>query len=631
MGLATSLREGSPAQLTATSGPQARTVDRSGNPLAGRAAPVLAATAARGGPALLAATAGVVCWAAGWRGTDWAAQIYRAGLVAQHGLVIWDPGWYGGTFPLNYSLVFPVAAAWLGLWPLAVLCCALAAFGFDRLASAELARRPAASWYFAASTAIPLAIGQLPTLMGEALALSGLACMAGGRAGPGRSGGLSTGAVLRGGRPAVGIVLGLLAGLCTPVAGSFLALALVAWGVAHLARPPRREARRQGWWRLALGAMVFAGSAALPLLFPGPGYFPFELSEAVVVVAICALLAGPWLGAHLAVRAGAVLYGVVTIVLFAVPTPMGDNDGRLAGYIGVPLVLCYLPRAARRWRVAWPGGGTVAKTTGAVATAAAVVAAALALWAWAPIVEALGGPADGASSVATFYQPLIKELHALTRGAPARVEVPPTAHHWESAYVAPAFPLARGWERQLDMAYAAIFYRPGPLRPGTYRAWLLSNGVSFVALPRAPLDYAASAEGALLRAGRVPGLLRVWHNPVWELWKVQGSTGLASAPGEVTSAGPGRVAVRLSRPGTSTLKWRWSRYWSIEGARPDQVCLTPAPGGWTEVVATTAGRWQLGISVVGADHGECRASAAVPGRAAGSGLPSNDERPMSDG
>ena len=36
--------------------------------------------------------------------------------------------------------------------------------------------------------------------------------------------------------------------------------------------------------------------------------------------------------------------------------------------------------------------------------------------------------------------------------------MPPTANHWESAYLAPSFELARGWLRQLDTTRDDIFY-----------------------------------------------------------------------------------------------------------------------------------------------------------------------------
>ena len=45
-----------------------------------------------------------------------------------------------------------------------------------------------------------------------------------------------------------------------------------------------------------------------------------------------------------------------------------------------------------------------------------------------------------------------------TAAARVRVEVPPTANHWESAYLATQFELARGWLRQLDTTRDDIFY-----------------------------------------------------------------------------------------------------------------------------------------------------------------------------
>ena len=39
-----------------------------------------------GGPALLAVAACIFCYVVGWRGTDWAAQIYRVGQVVRYGI-----------------------------------------------------------------------------------------------------------------------------------------------------------------------------------------------------------------------------------------------------------------------------------------------------------------------------------------------------------------------------------------------------------------------------------------------------------------------------------------------------------------------------------------------------------------
>jgi hypothetical protein len=573
---------------------------------------------------LVALCGWALCSLGRWRGTDWSAQVYRVNQVSHWGFTIWDPGWYGGTYPLNYSLVYPLAASFLGLWLVAGLSVAVAAFCFDRLAIREFRKRPAGSWYFAASTVIEVAIGQLPTLAAEALALASVLCLAH-FCRPGRPPQTGPGPHGRPGRvtPALqltgGLALGVLAALTSPVVGAFLALALVAWGVADIGRVAPRTAAVE----LLAGALVFVSAAALPLVFPGPGYFPFGLGDLVVILLICALLAGPPLRAARPVRVAAVLYGVVSIGLFAVPTQMGDNDARFAAYIGVPLVICYTARfvneSATRRSLTGAGlpdpdrlrapdrlGTTVA------ASVSAAVALFLVVWHWTPIVEAFDGAANGASSTAAYYQPLIDELDRLSGGQPVRLEIPPTVHHWESAYVAPRFPLARGWERQLDVAYDGLFYRSGSLPAASYRSWLLSNGVSYVALPDAPLDYAATAEAALLRSGAVKGLQPVWRTAQWEMWRVQGGPGLATGPARIRSLTPRSVGVQVAAPGRSVLRLRWSPYWSIAPSAAARACVSRGPGGWTELTSAGPGQLQLTLSVVHADHGHCAVASGVP-------------------
>ncbi len=308
-------------------------------------------------------------------------------------------------------------------------------------------------------------------------------------------------------------------------------------------------------------------------------------------------------------RVAALLYAGASVALFVVPTPMGDNDARLGAYIGVPLVLCYLPRLTWRRR-GRTGAGSPAPVTSsrrvALRAVSVIVPICLIGWHWGGIVETLSGQANGASSGPAFYEPLVHELDVLSKGKPVRVEVPPTEHHGESAYIAPAFSLARGWERQLDIAYNGLFYQKGALTPASYRSWLLSNGVSYVALPNAPLDYAGTAEAALLRSGSVAGLQTVWHNANWHLWRALGSQGLASGPASVVALSPKAVVVRFSAPGTSVVKIRWSPSWSLASAIGAGACLIAAPGGWTELRAAHAGRFRLVVSVFGADHGNCK-------------------------
>jgi hypothetical protein len=559
---------------------------------------------------LLALLACGVCRLGGWRGTDWAAQVYRSGQASHWALAIWDPGWYGGTYPLNYSLVYPPVAGYLGLWLVAALSAAGAAFCFDRLACRHFGGRPAGSWYFALSTVIEVAIGQLPTLAGEALALGSVLCLVrysdgrvGNRAdgGIGRPGGGAKGPA-RGFLPA-GLALGPLAGLSSPVVGAFLSMALVAWALADLGRVPARQLGTE----LVAVAFVFAFTAALPLVFPGPGYFPFGFGDLVVTLAICGLLACPLVVSSRPVRLAAALYAVVSIAVFVLRTPVGDNDTRLAAYVGVPLAVCYLPEAARR--LALGPGGRLGRWAAAVLPAA--MAASLVTWHWSPALGALDAAANGPSSNTAYYKPLIDELALLSRHGPVRVEIPPTAHHWEAAYVAPKFALARGWERQLDIAYDPLFYQAGPLTPAEYRTWLLANGVSFVALANAPLDYAATAEATLLRSGDVKGLRPIWHTASWQLWRVLGSQGLATAPATIVGLSPRSVDVRYSRPGLSTLRLRWSPFWSLEGPGARHACLRQAPGGWTQLGSSVAGQLRVTMSVLSANHGNCAARGGV--------------------
>ena len=98
--------------------------------------------------------------------------------------------------------------------------------------------------------------------------------------------------------------------------------------------------------------------------------------------------------------------------------------------------------------------------------------------------------------------------------------MPLTAAHWEAAELAghDGVSLARGWERQLDTRYAALFYRPG-LTASAYGAWLEENHVAYVALPDTSLDYAGRAEGALVAHG-LPYLREVWRSRHWRLFEV---------------------------------------------------------------------------------------------------------------
>jgi hypothetical protein len=208
------------------------------------------------------------------------------------------------------------------------------------------------------------------------------------------------------------------------------------------------------------------------------------------------------------------------------------------------------------------------------------------------------------SAQRSYFTPLLSALARASAGGPAgRVEVVPTEFHWEAADVAPVVPLARGWERQLDEADNPLFYgAAADLNAASYRAWLVDNGVRFVALADAPLDFSGIAEGRLVAAG-VPGLQLVWRSAHWRLYLVNGSSGIVAQPAHLVTAQGGRVVVSTPRPGPVLVRVRYSRNWELASG---QGCIAPAPappgvpggGTWVEVVTPAAEQFSLRVSLL---------------------------------
>jgi hypothetical protein len=148
-----------------------------------------------------------------------------------------------------------------------------------------------------------------------------------------------------------------------------------------------------------------------------------------------------------------------------------------------------------------------------------------------------------------------------------RIEVPPTANHWESAYLAPGFELARGWLRQLDTTRDDVFYDHGELNDATYSAWLRDNAISYVALPNAPLDYSSAAERRLILTAP-PYLKLRWSSRHWRIYAVRDPKPLVAPMGssaaEVMWVGRQGFALDVHRPGEFLVRVNFTPYWSIE-------------------------------------------------------------------
>lgn len=541
------------------------------------------------GPAVLTLVLATTVLVLGWAGVDQAAQTYRTLQFQLHGLMLWDSGWYAGNFPLGYSVLFPVVAGTFGTKVVAVASAVIATWSFDRFVRTYLGARPLGTWYFAVSTLLPVTIGQWPFLAGEAAGLLALV-------------------FLQKGRRPLALLLGVLAALFSPLAAAFLAMGCLAWAVYSRRRP----------WLIATAATTLVVVLVLGVLFPGTGPFPFPWTGLVPTELLCLCALTPLVQTTPAVRLGALLYAAASLFSFLVPNPLGGNAPRLAASIGVPLLACFLTAPgpalsqlshsavvqeliARGRRVVLPGRWRYL---------AVVVVIPFAVWQWAPSDGIVTSPAAAPYTQASFYNPLIHEL-SVVAPAPVRVEIPPTLDHWESAFVAPHISLARGWERQLDIADNPLFYTPGALSgtlsPRAYSDWLDAEGISYVALPNAPLDYAAKAEGALLESGKVPGLRPVWSTSSWTLWRVQGSPGLATGPATLTSLEPDHLTLAASNTGLVTVRVRYTKFWAVTTG---DACVRPAASGpavassgtplyqWTSVLVMAPGAIQLSASVI---------------------------------
>jgi hypothetical protein len=489
---------------------------------------------------------------------DLAAAAYRSELFARSGFTLWDNSWYGGHHLPGYSVLAPALGSWIGVQLLAALSMVAATALFERLIDGlfEASAVRVASLWLAVGASVALLANRVPFDLGLALAL---ACLLTAR---------------RSLWPAA-VALALLSSLASPVAGAFLALALLAWALAGTAR--------DAVWPLALAGVALLAVALLQIAFPEGGAQPFVASAFWPALAGVLVIAGllererrlggsRWTPARRVLLIGALLYALALALAYALPSAVGGNVDRLGALFAGPAAACALLPARR----------------------ALLLALAPFLLYWqvnAPVADfaaAVSEPAEHAS----YYAPLLTELQRLGVGygrAPARVEVVPTRNHGEARFVAAHVAIARGWERQLDVQRDGLFYgAPRSLSAARYHAWLARQAISYVALPDAALDYSAAFEARLLRgAARPPYLREVWRSAHWRLFAVVGAAPLAQAPATLTSLGTDSFTLRAPSAGDYLVRVRFTPYWALSGS--SHGCVARAPGDWTELRARRPG------------------------------------------
>ncbi len=512
---------------------------------------------------------------------DLAAADYRAWLFGHAGFAIWDNGWYGGHHLPGYSVLFPPLGWWLGTRLAGALAVVAAALLFERLASTRYGERArVGALWFAAGAATTLLSGRLTFALGLVFALGALVALqrgsdvaaggscrresvpagsvafAGGAAEtlsprhpPDRTAAAAAGAL------GVALMLAVLTPLASPVAALFLALAGVAYALAT-----RRVVG------LVLAAAALAPIAAFALAFPEGGSEPFAFSSFWPTLAFAAAALALLPRDERTLRIGVALYALACTAAYVLATPVGGNVVRLGALCGGPVLALAL------WRRRM--------------LALALIALPLVWWQWTAAIDDVRTASGDPSVGAAYYAPLLSAI-ARTGGPLGRVEIPFTRLHWEARWVAPAYPLARGWERQLDRRDNALFYT-GTLRAGEYRVWLDRLAVRWVALPDVRLDYSATQEARLIENG-LPYLHEVWHGAHWRLFAVTDPAPLASPPAQITALDTDSITLTAPRLATIALRVRWTPYWAITQG---DACVAPA-GDWTRLTVRHPGTIRL--------------------------------------
>jgi len=494
-------------------------------------------------PALVAALLAAAYMIVAPAGADLPAQLLRVKLFADQGFGLWNNSWYGGHYLLGYSVLFGPLGWLLGPRFVAALASVGTAAAFAALAF-EVYGDDAwlgASW-LGAATVTELLSGRLTFALG----LCGAAL---------------TALFLERRQPRWAAVCAVATALASPVAGLFVALAGAAVGWHGLKARIRIEIA--GGIAAISIQILLLGTAAL--LFPSGGYQPFAFGTLWPLLAAAALI--------VALRPGELITTVTVLYIggclaaYLIHTPVGSNAARLGELVAGPLVALVLaPR--RAWLLL------------------ALVALPLTYLQVHDAVTDLqhGTPDNGVA----YYRPLLRFLRA--QPGIWRVEVPATRGHWESYWLAPEVTLARGWERQTDIADNRLFYEPG-LSAARYESWLHALAVHYVAVTDAPPDYSARAELRLIHGG-LPYLQVVKRLAPWTVYAVTDATPIAGGAGRVVSIAPSSLRLAIARPGSIDLRVRWSPYWQLSGVRG---CVAPA-GQFTRISADAAGRARLSMS-----------------------------------
>ncbi|MDQ6606168.1 MAG: hypothetical protein M3Z06_06420 [Actinomycetota bacterium] len=476
---------------------------------------------------------------------DLAAHLFRAKLFSAEGFGLWNNWWYGGHHTLGYSVLFPPLAAALTPQLVGAVATTVTAALFEPLAHREFGER---SWlgacWFGAGTAVDLFSGRLTFAFGLMFAVAAVLALQRGRA------------------PSAA-ALSALAALSSPVAALFTALVGAAYGLGgYLAKRERRDP--------VIGVGMI-GASLLPVLalavaFPEGGTEPYALSALLPLPVIGVLAVVLFPRRELPLKLGIAMYTVGCVASYAIPSPIGSNVGRLGTLLAGPLAALFWWRRRTLWLL--------------------VAVIPLLYLQWQAPIRDLTTSEDNATVFAAYWRPLIGFLDRQD-GPPFRIEIPFTSFHWEAYWVAPHFPLARGWERQLDIKDNHLFYA-GRLTAASYHAWLRRLAVRFVALTDTAPDVSARQEVRMIDRG-LPYLRLVFRTTSFRVYAVRDALPIVQGPATLTALGPNSLTLRARRAGRLLLRVRFTPYWKLgEGSG----CVAP-DGDFTRLTLRRPGPAKL--------------------------------------
>jgi hypothetical protein len=514
------------------------------------------------GPLLLALALSALYFILDLRGGDLAAHLYRAELVKNDGFFVWNYNWYGGHYVVSYGVIFPSLSATIGVRLAGALSYLLGVLLFSILARSVFPERgaKAAVYVFTLVFSATLVIGQLPYALAIAIGLGALIAAASGRTW-------------------IASFLALNCALTSPLAALFISfVAFTVWLGGHPWETLRttRHAFRAIWESPNHAYLAVAVATVLPamvvsFLFPEGGSQPFAVASYLGAVAFTGFF---WVmvrdelsgDARRMLGTGVVLYLVFLTANELVPSPIGGNAIRL-GMVLFPTIAA---------AAVWPRSGRYA------------LAIIVPLLCWQGATAAWAIVTTDDTSDPHYFAPVNRYLDARNAQRDEKVEIVFTRNHFEAAYVANRRPIARGWERQLDTKYNAVFY-DGTLGPRTYARWLIDNDVRWVALPRAAtLDYSGRDEAGLIRAG-LPYLERTANFKDWEIYKVTLPESSTTEPNFRDDDPTKGFSIKPLHWGITKTRIRWQRF-----LRPSYGCLRGSDDGYLNVVLPSLGSRDAG-------------------------------------